>query len=94
VTQNDTLGDIADAAVLVKGNVIAWAGPMAGLPEEAAAADATVSLPGCVVIPGLVNTHHHMYQTLTRCIAQVRHPSYCLKCTTAQPLVLAGVLLL
>ena len=23
-----------------------------------------------IVLPGLVNTHHHLYQTLTRCIAQ------------------------
>ena len=73
VTQNDALGDIPEAAMLVKGNVIAWVGPMAQLPEEAAAAAATVSLAGCVVIPGLVNTHHHTYQTLTRCIAQVIH---------------------
>lgn len=27
---------------------------------------------GRIIIPGMVNTHHHMYQTLTRCIAQVR----------------------
>jgi len=33
-------------------------------------ADETVSLGGAVVTPGLVNTHHHLYQTLTRARAQ------------------------
>lgn len=72
VTQNEVLGNISNAAILVKGNQISWVGPASELPSEAAAADTTVSLEGCVVIPGLLNTHHHMYQSLTRCIAQVR----------------------
>ena len=29
---------------------------------------ATISAKGCVVTPGLVNTHHHLYQTLTRAV--------------------------
>ncbi|MEL6508827.1 MAG: 8-oxoguanine deaminase [Pseudomonadota bacterium] len=28
----------------------------------------TLSVTGCVVTPGLVNTHHHLYQTLTRAV--------------------------
>ncbi|HKH30166.1 MAG TPA: hypothetical protein VKA45_03850, partial [Gaiellaceae bacterium] len=34
------------------------------------AADETVDLGAALVIPGLVNTHHHLYQTLTRARAQ------------------------
>jgi cytosine/adenosine deaminase-related metal-dependent hydrolase len=37
---------------------------------EPPAADAVVDLGGALVTPGLVNTHHHLYQTLTRARAQ------------------------
>jgi cytosine/adenosine deaminase-related metal-dependent hydrolase len=37
---------------------------------ERPAADDTVDLGGALVTPGLVNTHHHLYQTLTRARAQ------------------------
>jgi len=33
---------------------------------ERPAADEMVDLGGALVTPGLVNTHHHLYQTLTR----------------------------
>jgi cytosine/adenosine deaminase-related metal-dependent hydrolase len=37
---------------------------------EAPEADETVDLGGALVTPGLVNTHHHLFQTLTRARAQ------------------------
>jgi 8-oxoguanine deaminase len=58
-----------DAAILVRGPEIVWVGRADELPEEARDAE-VINLEGHVVLPGLVNTHHHLYQTLTRCIAQ------------------------
>jgi 8-oxoguanine deaminase len=45
--------------------VIRAVGPMDSLP---ATADETVDASGMVVLPGLVNTHHHFFQTLTRAV--------------------------
>ena len=69
-TLDTDLGDIRDAAVYVEGNVIKWVGASVDLPKDISADD-TISLPNRVLIPGLVNTHHHMFQCLTRCVAQV-----------------------
>jgi cytosine/adenosine deaminase-related metal-dependent hydrolase len=65
VTMDDTRREIADGAVFVRGNVIEQVGLTADLPQEA---DEVIDAGGCVVLPGLVNTHHHMYQSLTRVI--------------------------
>jgi predicted amidohydrolase YtcJ len=70
-TLNESLGEIKDGAIYVKGNVIQWVGKTAELPAEFTAADEVISLENRVVIPGMVNTHHHMVQSLTRCVAQV-----------------------
>jgi cytosine/adenosine deaminase-related metal-dependent hydrolase len=51
--------------VLVDGGVVAAVGG-GGEPES----DERVDLGGSVLTPGLVNTHHHLYQTLTRARAQ------------------------
>ncbi|MDX1467881.1 MAG: 8-oxoguanine deaminase [Acidimicrobiia bacterium] len=42
---------------------ISQVGRTSELPDEA---DEVVDLTGYLVLPGLVNTHHHLYQTLTR----------------------------
>ncbi|WP_194724161.1 8-oxoguanine deaminase [Noviherbaspirillum malthae] len=65
VTMDDTRREIADGAVFVRGNVIEQVGLTADLPQDA---DEVIDAGGCVVLPGLVNTHHHMYQSLTRVI--------------------------
>lgn len=65
VTMDDTRREIADGAVFVRGNVIEQVGLTAELPQDA---DEVIDAGGCVVLPGLVNTHHHMYQSLTRVI--------------------------
>ena len=63
VTMNATREELAGADVLVRDGVITAVGP--GLPAQGAR---VIEAAGCVVTPGLVNTHHHLYQTLTRAV--------------------------
>ncbi|MCX7287302.1 MAG: 8-oxoguanine deaminase [Rhodobacterales bacterium] len=63
VTMNARREELAGADVLVRGGGIHSVGP--GLVAPGAE---VVEARGCVVTPGLVNTHHHLYQTLTRAV--------------------------
>jgi len=65
VTMDDERREIRDGGLFVRDNVIEAVGPTAELPD---AADEVLDLSGHIVLPGLVNTHHHMYQSLTRVI--------------------------
>jgi 8-oxoguanine deaminase len=56
---------LRDASIFVRDGAIEALGPAAQLPREA---DRVVDARGCIVIPGLVSTHHHFYQTLTRAV--------------------------
>jgi 8-oxoguanine deaminase len=67
VTMDAQRREIADGAVFVRDGVIEAVGPSADLP---ATADEVIDARDQVVMPGLVNTHHHMYQTLTRAMVQ------------------------
>jgi cytosine/adenosine deaminase-related metal-dependent hydrolase len=64
-TFDDDAGTFADASIFVRDGAIETIGPAVELPRTA---DRVVDASGCVVIPGLVNTHHHFYQTLTRAV--------------------------
>ncbi|MFN3721415.1 MAG: 8-oxoguanine deaminase [Paracoccaceae bacterium] len=63
VTMDASRWEVAGADVLLRGGVVAAVGQ--GLVAEGAE---VVEARGCVVTPGLVNTHHHLYQTLTRAV--------------------------
>ena len=65
VTMDDAGTEHANGWLLVEDGSVAAVG--AG---EEPRADERVRLAGAVVLPGLVNTHHHLYQTLTRARAQ------------------------
>lgn len=68
---DDDRREISDGAIFVRDSVIEYVGRAAEIPDMLArTADETLALPGHIVLPGLVNTHHHMYQSLTRVIAQ------------------------
>ena len=64
VTMDGARRELAGASVLVEGGAIAAVGPGLVAPEGAEVIEAA----GCVVTPGLVNTHHHLYQSLTRAV--------------------------
>ena len=64
--------ELADASLFVRDGLIEWIGPSATLPPALQQADEVIDARGHLVVPGLVNTHHHMYQSLTRAIPQVQ----------------------
>ena len=64
-TMDDARREIADGAVFVRGHAIEAVGPAHELPADA---DEVLDCRGMVVLPGLVNTHHHFFQTLTRAV--------------------------
>jgi cytosine/adenosine deaminase-related metal-dependent hydrolase len=65
VTMDDEGAEHPDGWILIEDGLVAGVGSGAE-PET----DGRESLAGAVVTPGLVNTHHHLYQTLTRARAQ------------------------
>lgn len=62
LTMDATRRELHGADVLLRGGVVAAVGQ--GLTNTGR----VVQAKGCVVTPGLVNTHHHLYQTLTRAV--------------------------
>lgn len=69
LTQNDSDTRIKNGAVFVQDNQIVWLGDTAAIPEKYQTADKIIDATDHVIMPGLVNTHHHLYQTLTRALA-------------------------
>ena len=69
VTMDEQRRELVDAGAYVRDGVIEAVGQSAELP---ATADEVIDASRQIVLPGLVNTHHHMYQTLTRAVPQVQ----------------------
>jgi 8-oxoguanine deaminase len=65
VTMDAQRREIEGGGVFVRDHVIEAVGPSTELPPTA---DEVIDARDQVVIPGLINTHHHMYQTLTRVV--------------------------
>ncbi len=65
VTMDDAGTEIADGALYAVDGWIEAVGPTADLPDDA---DEVLDCTDHVVLPGLINTHHHFYQTLTRAV--------------------------
>ncbi len=62
LTMNDAREELRGADILIRNGIIAGVGH--GLESDGE----VVLAAGCVVTPGLVNTHHHLYQSLTRAV--------------------------
>ena len=57
---------LENCCLLMEDGVITYIGP------EAREAEEVIDAAGCIAYPGLVNTHHHLYQTFSRNLPQVR----------------------
>ncbi|MBE2261481.1 MAG: 8-oxoguanine deaminase [Burkholderiaceae bacterium] len=68
-TFDDQRHEFAGASIFIRDNLIESIGSAADLPQTAAE---VIDARGHLVMPGLVNTHHHMYQSLTRAIPAVQ----------------------
>jgi cytosine/adenosine deaminase-related metal-dependent hydrolase len=69
VTVDDSGREYRGVSVLIDGPAITAIAPLADLPaQDLAGVDRVIDARGHLVIPGLVNTHHHMYQSLTRAV--------------------------
>jgi cytosine/adenosine deaminase-related metal-dependent hydrolase len=64
---DDAGTELADASILIDKGTIAWVGK--GKPPAQGDVE-RIDGRGLVAIPGLINTHHHLYQVLTRARAQ------------------------
>ncbi len=65
VTMDSHRREIEGGGLFIKDGFIEQVGPTDQLPEQA---DQVLDLAGHLLMPGLVNTHHHFYQTLTRVV--------------------------
>ena len=57
--------EISDSGLFARNGVIEQVGKTISLPGTA---DQIIDMRGHVVVPGMVNTHHHMFQNLTRAV--------------------------
>jgi len=64
-TMDDHQREIPEGGLFVRDGFIEQAGSTSELPQVA---DEVLDLRSHLVLPGLVNTHHHFYQTLTRAV--------------------------
>lgn len=65
ITMDDKQTELPNGGIFIRDGIIQQVGQEAELP---ATADEVLDLKNHVVAPGLINTHHHFYQTLTRAV--------------------------
>ncbi len=65
VTMDGLRREIPGGGMFIQNGFITKVGPSSELPDNA---DDILDLRGHILLPGLINTHHHFYQTLTRAV--------------------------
>lgn len=83
VTMDEKRREIKQGCIYIRGNTIVAVGVEADVPKTA---DRVIDLKGYIVIPGLINTHHHMYQSLTRAVPDAQDGELFKWLTTLYPL--------
>jgi len=75
--------EIPEGGLFIRGGLIEKVGPNHELPPSA---DEVLDLKGHIILPGLVNTHHHFYQTLTRAVPAAQDANLFNWLTTLYPI--------
>lgn len=83
VTMDGKDRELKDASVFCRDGFIEQIGPAADLPSQA---DRVIDLEHHLLMPGLVNTHHHFYQTLTRALPAAQDANLFNWLTTLYPI--------
>ena len=69
VTMDDQRREIPGGGIFIRDGFIEQVGESDQLPSKA---DQILDLKGHILLPGLINTHHHFYQTLTRVVPEAQ----------------------
>ena len=83
VTMDDHRREIPEGGLFIRDGFIEQVGKSIDLP---ATADEVIDLSGHIVLPGLINTHHHFYQTLTRAVPAAQNANLFNWLTTLYPI--------
>jgi 8-oxoguanine deaminase len=82
-TMDDHQRELPDGGFFIRDGFIEQVGTTNELPQSA---DEVLDLKGHIVLPGLINTHHHFYQTLTRAVATAQDANLFNWLTTLYPI--------
>lgn len=83
VTMDDHRREIPDGGLFVRDGFIEQVGQTSELPQHA---DEVLDLTDHILLPGLINTHHHFYQTLTRVVPAAQNANLFNWLTTLYPI--------
>ncbi|HEX2991389.1 MAG TPA: 8-oxoguanine deaminase [Anaerolineales bacterium] len=83
ITMDDHQRELPDGGLFIRDGFIEQVGLTSELPQ---AADEVLDLADHIVLPGLVNTHHHFYQTLTRAVPAAQDANLFNWLTTLYPI--------